>query len=97
VKGLLDPNRVKDLRYQIQLRLETYIATSHFEERGRFGEILLMLPSLHSISSMLVEQIQFAKLLGTARVDTLLEEVLLGGELRRSDTNGQGISFVTGS
>jgi hypothetical protein len=49
---------------------------------GRFGEILLLLPTLQSITWQMIEQIQFAKICGVAKVDNLLQEMLLGGELR---------------
>ena len=45
----------------------------------RFGDILLLLPSLQSITWQMIEQLQFAKLFGTARIDNLLQEMLLGG------------------
>ena len=48
--------------------------------RGRFGEILLLLPVLQSITWQMIEQIQFAKFFGMAHIDTLLQEMLLGGE-----------------
>ncbi|ROT83510.1 putative retinoid X receptor [Penaeus vannamei] len=70
--------RVKALRYQVQLLLEDYINDRQFESRGRFGEILLTLPALQSITWQMIEQIQFAKLFGVARIDNLLQEMLLG-------------------
>ncbi len=48
--------------------------------RGRFGELLLLLPTLQSTALQMVEQLQFAKLFGVAKVDNLLQEMLLGGE-----------------
>ena len=45
----------------------------------RFGEMLLVLPSLQSCAWQMIEQIQFAKLFGQARIDNLLQEMLLGG------------------
>lgn len=50
--------------------------------RGRFGEILLILPVLQSITWQMIEQIQFAKLFGVAHIDSLLQEMLLGGDNR---------------
>lgn len=50
--------------------------------RGRFGEILLMLPVLQSITWQMIEQIQFAKIFGVAHIDSLLQEMLLGGEFK---------------
>lgn len=49
--------------------------------RGRFGEILLILPVLQSITWQMIEQIQFAKIFGVAHIDSLLQEMLLGGKI----------------
>lgn len=81
-KGLSDSNRIKGLRYQIQINLEDYISDRQYDSRGRFGEILLTLPALQSITWQMIEQIQFAKLFGVARIDSLLQEMLLGGEFQ---------------
>ncbi len=78
-KGLGDPHKIKNLRFQIQLLLEDYISDRQYDSRGRFGELLLTLPSLQSISWQMIEQIQFAKLFGITRIDNLLQEMLLGG------------------
>lgn len=78
-KGLSDPNKIKGLRYQVQTHLEDYINDRQYESRGRFGEILLLLPPLQSITWQMIEQIQFARLFGVAKVDNLLQEMLLGG------------------
>ena len=79
-KGLTDPQKVKGFRYQIQVNLEDYINDRQYDSRGRFGEILLLLPALQSITWQMIEQIQFAKLFGMARIDSLLQEMLLGGQ-----------------
>ena len=76
-----DVARIKAFRYQVQVNLEDYISDRQYDTRGRFGEILLMLPSLQSIAWQMIEQIQFAKLFGMARIDNLLTEMLLGGEV----------------
>ncbi|GLG93062.1 Protein ultraspiracle homolog [Gryllus bimaculatus] len=77
-KGLSDSSRIKNLRYQIQINLEDYISDRQYDSRGRFGEIILTLPALQSITWQMIEQIQFAKLFGVARIDSLLQEMLLG-------------------
>ena len=74
-----DPNKVKTVRHQIQVCLEDYVNDRQYDSRGRFGEILLILPSLQSITWQLIEQIQFAKALGTAKIDNLIQEMLLSG------------------
>lgn len=77
--GLSNVPKVKQFRRQVQINLEDYINDRQYDERGRFGEILLLLPSLQSICWKMIEQIQFAKLFGMARIDNLLAEMLLGG------------------
>ena len=62
------------------MNLEDYVSDRQYETRGRFGEILLTLPSLQSITWALVEQVQLAKNYGLIVVDNLLQEMLLGGE-----------------
>ncbi|XP_070537291.1 hepatocyte nuclear factor 4-gamma-like isoform X2 [Ptychodera flava] len=78
-KGLSDSMKIKSIRYQVQINLEDYINDRQYDSRGRFGEILLVLPSLQSITWHMIEQVQFAKLFGVAKIDNLLQEMLLGG------------------
>ncbi|GBP62538.1 Transcription factor HNF-4 homolog [Eumeta japonica] len=93
-KGLSQPQRIKQLRYQIQINLEDYISDRQYDGRGRFGELLLCLPPLQSITWQMIEQIQFAKLFGVAHVDSLLQEMLFGrsvnGPSHRGDVHGDG-------
>ncbi|XP_047435791.1 hepatic nuclear factor 4, beta [Mugil cephalus] len=72
--GLESPQVVRHLRLQAHLLLEE--ATS--EQRGRFGELLLILPPLQSVAWQMVETLHLAQLLGEARMDSLLLEMLLG-------------------
>lgn len=72
--GLESPQVVRRLRFQAHLLLEE--ATC--EHRGRFGELLLTLPPLQSVAWQMVETLHFAQLLGEARMDSLLQEMLLG-------------------
>ena len=65
----------------MQVNLEDYINDRQYDSRGRFGEMLLLLPALQSITWQMIEQIQFAKLFGTAKIDNLLQEMLLGGNV----------------
>lgn len=70
------------MRYQVQVSLEDYINDRQYDSRGRFGELLLLLPTLQSITWQMIEQIQFVKLFGMAKIDNLLQEMLLGGTER---------------
>uniref|UniRef100_A0A0B7B2K7 Hepatocyte nuclear factor 4-gamma n=1 Tax=Arion vulgaris TaxID=1028688 RepID=A0A0B7B2K7_9EUPU len=78
-QGLGNVAMVKQFRYQVQVNLEDYINDRQFDSRGRFGEILLLLPSLQSICLKMIEHVQFVKLLGMAKIDNLLQEMLLSG------------------
>ncbi|KAI4880917.1 hypothetical protein NFI96_029795, partial [Prochilodus magdalenae] len=90
--GLENSQMVRRLRFQAQVLLDE--ATC--EQRGRFGEILLLLPPLQSMAWQMVEQLQLARLLGETNVDSLLQEMLLGeGAVRR--TESQSATTSTGS
>ncbi|GAB1287362.1 Hepatocyte nuclear factor 4-gamma [Apodemus speciosus] len=78
-KGLSDPVKIKNMRFQVQISLEDYINDRQYDSRGRFGELLLLLPTLQSITWQMIEQIQFVKLFGMVKIDNLLQEMLLGG------------------
>ncbi|XP_047131438.1 hepatocyte nuclear factor 4-alpha isoform X2 [Hydra vulgaris] len=78
-RGLSDIKRIKKMRFEVQTALEDYISECSFDCRGKFGEVLLLLPSLQAAASIMVEQLQFARLFGVAKVDNLLQEMLLGG------------------
>ncbi len=80
-RGLSDPKKIKSLRFEVHTSLEDHINDKCYDvPRGRFGELLLLLPTLQSTALQMVEQLQFAKLFGVAKVDNLLQEMLLGGE-----------------
>lgn len=91
---------MKHMRTQIQMNLEDYISDRQYHSRGRFGEILLMLPALQSITWQMIEQVHFVKLFGVVHVDTLLQEMLLGGtttEMNGTATSSVPISNPAGS
>uniref|UniRef100_A0A8C5DJW3 Hepatocyte nuclear factor 4-gamma-like n=1 Tax=Gouania willdenowi TaxID=441366 RepID=A0A8C5DJW3_GOUWI len=79
-KSLRDPAKIKATRLRVQMSLEDYINDRQYDSRGRFGELLLLLPTLQSITWQMIEQLQFIKLCGLAKIDNLLQEMLLGGE-----------------
>jgi hypothetical protein len=83
---LTEPSRVKGIRHQILKNLEDYISDKLYDSRGRFGEILLLLPVVQSITWQMIQQIEVAKMIGVAHIDNLLQEMLLGGETPPMDT-----------
>ncbi|XP_061599331.1 hepatic nuclear factor 4, beta isoform X1 [Cololabis saira] len=72
--GLQNPQGTRHLRLQAHLLLEE----ASCEQRGRFGELLLILPPLQSVAWQMVETLHLVQLLGEARLDSLLQEMLLG-------------------
>ncbi|XP_030205516.1 hepatocyte nuclear factor 4-gamma isoform X1 [Gadus morhua] len=78
-KALRNSSKIKAMRLQVQMSLEDYINDRQYDSRGRFGELLLLLPTLQSITWQMIEQLQFIKLCGLAKIDNLLLEMLLGG------------------
>ncbi|RWS27981.1 hepatocyte nuclear factor 4-gamma-like protein [Leptotrombidium deliense] len=76
-KGLTEPHKIQKLRYQVQISLEDYINDHQYRTRGRFGELLLLLPALQNITAQMIDQIQFAKIEGTAKIDNLLQEICI--------------------
>ena len=56
------------------MNLEDYICDQQYDSRGRFGEILLTLPSLQSITLQMIEQISYAKNYVGVAVDNLLQD-----------------------
>ncbi|CDQ76759.1 unnamed protein product, partial [Oncorhynchus mykiss] len=93
--GLEAPQTVRQLRFQAQVLLDE--ATC--EQRGRFGELLLILPPLQSVAWQMVETLQLARLLGEPSVDSLLQEMLLGegatGSLGQHTGHGSNSNVMT--
>ncbi|XP_063293385.1 hepatocyte nuclear factor 4-beta-like [Pelobates fuscus] len=94
-KGLSEQSKVKNMRFQVQVNLEDYINDRQYDSRGRFSDILLLLPPLQSITWQMIEQVQFAKLFGVARVDSLLQEMLLGGSAMEGQYMHSGNSSLS--
>jgi hypothetical protein len=55
------------------VNLEDYISDRQYDHRGRFGAILLTLPSLQSITWQMIEKINEAKTTGITQIDNLLQ------------------------
>ncbi|CAF0881073.1 unnamed protein product [Rotaria sordida] len=75
-KSLSDPMRVKELRKRIQVNLETYINQQKPLMRGRFGELLLLMPPLQNIARLMVDLVARYNQ-DTKQVDDLINEMLL--------------------
>jgi len=91
-KSLSDPNRVKELRKRIQVNLETYINQQKPMMRGRFGELLLLMPPLQNIARLMVDLVARYNQ-DTKQVDDLINEMLLNRY--RDDCQDSMISTTT--
>jgi len=67
------------MRYQVQVNLEDYVSDKLYT-RGRFGQIMLVIPKLQSITQQMIEVVHVARAYGVVKVDNLLHEMLLGGK-----------------
>ena len=75
-KSLSDPMRVKELRRRVQVNLETYINQQRPLMRGRFGDLLLLIPRLQNIARLMVDLVaRYSQ--DTKQVDDLINEMLL--------------------
>ncbi|EJW84341.1 hypothetical protein WUBG_04747 [Wuchereria bancrofti] len=74
--GLNDVIRVETIQEKVQSALEEYCRTQKQLQIGRFGRLLLRLPSLRSISASVIEQLFFVKLVGETPIEFLLRDML---------------------
>uniref|UniRef100_A0A8C4N313 NR LBD domain-containing protein n=1 Tax=Eptatretus burgeri TaxID=7764 RepID=A0A8C4N313_EPTBU len=63
--GLSDTAHVEGLQEKSQCALEEYVRAQYPGQPSRFGRLLLRLPSLRSVSSSVIEQLFFVRLVGS--------------------------------
>ncbi|XP_029992384.1 photoreceptor-specific nuclear receptor [Sphaeramia orbicularis] len=71
-RSLKDPEQVENLQDQSQVLLSQHIHSVYPGQSGRFGRLLLLLPSLHFVSSEKIEQLFFSKTIGNTPMEKLL-------------------------
>ncbi|OAF71762.1 Nuclear receptor subfamily 2 group B member 4 [Intoshia linei] len=76
---LSDPSHVDCLQEQAQCALEEYTRLHYPNQPSRFGRLLLRLPSIRIINSSIIEQLFFVRLVGNTPIETLIRDMLLGG------------------
>ncbi|XP_032829569.1 nuclear receptor subfamily 2 group F member 1-A-like isoform X3 [Petromyzon marinus] len=77
--GLSDTAHVESLQEKSQCALEEYVRTQYPSQPTRFGKLLLRLPSLRTVSSAVIEQLFFVRLVGKTPIETLIRDMLLSG------------------
>ncbi|XP_014681927.1 PREDICTED: nuclear receptor subfamily 2 group F member 1-A-like [Priapulus caudatus] len=77
--GLSDQAHIESLQEKSQCALEEYCRTQYPNQPTRFGKLLLRLPSLRTVSSSVIEQLFFVRLVGKTPIETLIRDMLLSG------------------
>ncbi|XP_068084382.1 photoreceptor-specific nuclear receptor-like [Anabrus simplex] len=72
-RGLRDPVHVELLQDQTHVMLHEYCAARH---KARFGKLLLLLPSVHSLSRQSIEELFFRKTVGDVSIERLLGDMV---------------------
>ncbi|XP_020037519.2 photoreceptor-specific nuclear receptor [Castor canadensis] len=72
MRGLKDPEHVEALQDQSQVMLSQHGQAHHPGQPVRFGKLLLLLPSLRSMSPERIELLFFRKTIGNAPMEKLL-------------------------
>ncbi|KAM9352356.1 photoreceptor-specific nuclear receptor-like [Symphorus nematophorus] len=71
-RSLKDPEQVENLQDQSQVLLGQHIHSVYPNQSARFGRLLLLLPSLHFVSSEKIEQLFFHRTIGSTPMEKLL-------------------------
>jgi nuclear receptor subfamily 2 group F protein 3 len=77
--GLTDVQLIEQLQEKSQCALEEYCRSQYPNQPTRFGKLLLRLPSLRTVSSAVIEQLFFVRLVGKTPIETLIRDMLLSG------------------
>ncbi|TMS05468.1 Photoreceptor-specific nuclear receptor [Larimichthys crocea] len=71
-RSLKDAEQVENLQDQSQVLLGQHIHSVYSNQSARFGRLLLLLPSLHYVSSQKIEQLFFQRTIGSTPMEKLL-------------------------
>merc|ERR1712021_231110 len=77
--GLSNAQAIEQLQEKSQCALEEYCRTQYANQPTRFGRLLLRLPSLRTVSSQVIEQVFFLRLVGKTPIETLIRDMVLNG------------------
>uniref|UniRef100_A0A3Q4AHL3 Uncharacterized protein n=1 Tax=Mola mola TaxID=94237 RepID=A0A3Q4AHL3_MOLML len=70
--SLKDPEQVENLQDQSQVLLGQHVRSAYPSQSARFGRLLLLLPSLHFVSSERIEQLFFLRTTGSTPMENVL-------------------------
>uniref|UniRef100_A0A3B4DJ40 Nuclear receptor subfamily 2 group F member 1 n=2 Tax=Pygocentrus nattereri TaxID=42514 RepID=A0A3B4DJ40_PYGNA len=77
--GLSDVPHIESVQEKSQCALEEYVRSQYPSQPARFGKLLLRLPALRMVSSSVIEQLFFVRLVGKTPIETLIRDMLLTG------------------
>eukprot|EP00096_Caligus_rogercresseyi_P015139 TRINITY_DN757_c1_g1_i3.p1 TRINITY_DN757_c1_g1~~TRINITY_DN757_c1_g1_i3.p1 ORF type:complete len:119 (-),score=41.49 TRINITY_DN757_c1_g1_i3:1054-1410(-) len=77
--GLSESCMIEQLQEKSQCALEEYTRNHYPNQPSRFGKLLLRLPSLRTVSSGVIEQLFFVRLVGKTPIETLIRDMILTG------------------
>ncbi|XP_023236140.1 nuclear receptor subfamily 2 group E member 1-like isoform X2 [Centruroides sculpturatus] len=80
VRGVREITMIASYQDQAQLTLNTYIQTTYPMQKFRFGKLLLMLPSLRSVSNTTIEELFFRKSIGHSPMERVLCDMYKSGD-----------------
>lgn len=74
-RGLYEPTHVELLQDQTHIMLLEYCMQKQNHRKGRFGKLLLTLPSVQGISRKGLEDLLFRQTIGDVVIDRLLRDI----------------------
>ncbi|CAH0557197.1 unnamed protein product [Brassicogethes aeneus] len=74
-RGLCEPAHVELLQDQTHVMLHEYCAQKQTHSKGRFGKLLLSLPSVQSVSRRGLEELLFRQTVGDVSIERLLGDL----------------------
>ena len=80
-KEVRDQAAISALQDQAQLTLSKYIAGAYPHQPSRFGKLLLLLPSLKSVSSKAIEDLFFKKTIGAIPIEKIICDMFKAGPM----------------
>ena len=92
--GLTNAQNIEQLQEKSQCALEEYCRTQYPNQPTRFGRLLLRLPSLRTVSSQVIEQVFFLRLVGKTPIETLIRDMVLNGSNSTSPLISNGTSPI---
>ena len=91
---MTNAQNIEQLQEKSQCALEEYCRTQYPNQPTRFGRLLLRLPSLRTVSSQVIEQVFFLRLVGKTPIETLIRDMVLNGSNSTSPLISNGTSPV---